>query len=756
MKVEAFVVRGMHCASCAAIIEKKLKILDGVISCSVNYATEKAQIEYDPKKITISDMNNEVSKLGYSLVPQELTVSISSGQKQSKEDKLLELAQMRTKVLLILPLSLGLFIYVVYAVLLSVVKTLPQPPFSMEDLNKILLVVSTPVLFWAGRPFLHGVVRFAKYRVANMDTLVGIGTSTAYLYSVAATLFPDLFMKYSLSTETYFDVTVVIIGFILLGKYLEAKSKLKTGEAIEKLIGMQAKSALIERGGKELEVPINQVLVGDIVIVKPGQKVPVDGTIIEGYSTIDESMISGESLPVEKRVGDLVIGATLNKQGFFKFKALKVGSDTMLSQIIKMVEQAQGSKAPIQELADRISAVFVPSVLITAAVSMLGWLVIGSMFFPFSQSFSYGLVSFVGVLVIACPCALGLATPTAVITGTGRGAQKGILIKDASALEKLEKVDTVVFDKTGTLTKGVPMVTDVIGFDGFGKKDVLKFALSAEKNSEHPLAEAIVKEAAKESIDYIKPQSFQAIPGKGVEATVGGKEIIVASLRTLESRGISTTDLQQSVLDDLRDAGKTPVFVAFDGKLCGVIAIADVLKAEAASSVSKLHKMGIKTAMLTGDNARTAQAIAKLAGIDFVLSEVLPQDKAGEVKKLQDSGKKVAMVGDGVNDAPALAQSDVGIAMSTGTDVAIEAASITLIGGDLTKLVQAIDLSKITMAVIKQNLFFAFIYNIVGIPLAAGLLYPFFGVMLNPAFAGAAMALSSVSVVTNSLRLKRV
>lgn len=777
-------IKGMRCASCASVIEKKVGKVEGVKSCSVNYGTEKAQIVYDPNLVSIDKMNFEISKLGYSMsdlsgadkvldntghhslvlvdsspitdpsltssTPRHSMSTSSSG----KDEKLIELKNLRSKLIVVLPVSMILFVYVTYDILRMVLAFIPITPIGMDTLNKFLFLISSFVMFWAGKPFIDGVIRFIKYRVSNMDTLIGIGTLTSYVYSSFVTLFPSVMTKYSLPTDTYFDVSIVIIGFVLLGKYLEARSKIKTGEDIEKLIGLQAKTALVLRSGEEVEIPIDQVVIKDIVIIKPGQKIPVDGKITEGYSTVDESMISGESMPVEKKAGDIVIGATINKQGTFMFEATKVGSDTMLSQIIQMVERAQGSKAPIQNLADRISSVFVPTVLILSILSFLAWVGIGSLYLPFSKALSLGLVSFVGVLVIACPCALGLATPTAIIVGTGKGAQKGIFIKDAKALETLHKVDTMIFDKTGTLTKGTPVVTDVITLkNDITEECILTQAGSAEKGSEHPLGDAIIKKVSEKNLTLDKPEEFEAIEGKGVRTRISNEEIIVGNLRLMEESNVDTST-SQAHIERLSGEGKTPIFVAKNFTLIGIIAIADTIKDEARDAVKALHKMGLKVAMITGDNKRTANAIASQLGIDIVLSEVLPGDKANEVQRLQEKGAIVAMVGDGVNDAPALAQSDVGIAMGTGTDVAIESADVTLLAGNLNRLIESVKLSKSTMAVIKENLVFAFAYNVLGIPIAAGILYPFFGMMLNPIFAGVAMAMSSVSVVSNSLRLK--
>jgi P-type Cu+ transporter len=745
-------VKGMHCASCSAIIMKKVSTLPGVDAITVNVATEKATISFDERTITIDHMNNEIEKLGYSFVDEE---SKSKGEDHGmhtrlnipKEDKVKELMVMKSKTQFVLPIALLVFGLMMWDITAQLFATVPNFPLPMSLFNTLSMVFASIVLFWIGQPFLQGVVKFLRYRVANMDTLIGIGTSVAYLYSLGITLFPNIRTNLGLPETTYFDVTIVVIGFVILGKYLEARSKLRTGEAIEKLIGLQAKTALLWRDGKEVEVPIDEVQIGDILIVKPGSKIPVDGTIIEGYSSIDESMITGEPIPVDKKVGDFVVGATINKQGNFKFKATKIGSDTMLAQIIKMVEDAQGSRAPIQALADRISSVFVPTVLGIAVLTIILWLTIGTQAFGFSTALSYGIYSFVSVLVIACPCALGLATPTAIIVGVGKGAEHGILIRNAEALEKLSHVDTVVLDKTGTITKGKPEVTDIIALDSvWSVKDILRISASIEKLSEHPLADAVVTKASDEKVILDTVTNFQAQEGVGVAGSIGGKHISIHKP--------TKNDMEETKIQELQTQGKTVVIVEVDKKKVGLIALSDTVKEESKEMIDKLHSRNIKVIMLTGDNPVAARYIADLVGIDEVMAEVLPQEKRGKIQELQNNGGIVAMVGDGINDAPALVQADVGIAMGTGTDVAIESAGITLLGGDVAKIAQAIKLSKITMRGIKQNLFWAFIFNVVGIPLAAGLFYPVFGWLLNPAFAGFAMAMSSVTVVGNSLRIK--
>lgn len=765
-------VIGMHCASCSSTITRRLKKLSGVEDVRVNYGTEKATIAYDPAVVSLESMNDEIKKLGYSLSPPQLhdmvSHGISDGKQmsgmdhtahlglgQSKEQKLKELEKQKQSIEVLLPISLFLFGLTTWDILSAVITQFPPNPFPMSILNPILFFVSTIILLFPGRIFLEGVKRFIVYRVANMDTLVGIGTLAAYSYSTFTTLFPTLATSLRFPLHSYFDVSIVIIGFILFGKYLEARSKLQTGEAIEKLLGLQAKTALVERDGKEIEIPIEQVVVGDVFRVKPGAKVAVDGVVVSGESSIDESMITGESMPIVKREGDSVIGGTINSHGVLRIKATKVGNETMLSQIISMVESAQGSKAPIEAIADKVSSIFVPIVLVVAVLALVVWIGAGMIgILPFSEGLSKGVVALIGVLVIACPCALGLATPTAIIVGTGKGASKGILIKDASSLEMLHKVRTVLFDKTGTLTQGKPQVTDVLVTGDQSESRVLQVAASLEHNSSHPLGEAIVVHASKRELPHLPVDDFTTIEGKGIQAKIDGKLVLVGNDRFMEEHGITIDRLSST--HELRTQGKTMVFIAQDAKLIGALAIADVVKAESKQAIQSLKRMNIHTAMVTGDHQDVANAIARELGIQTVFAGVLPADKANKVKELQSSKNIVAFVGDGINDAPALAQADVGIAMGTGTDVAIEAADITLLAGDVQKLLSAIKLSRQTFAVIKQNLFWAFAYNVIGIPIAAGLLYPLFGISLNPVFAGAAMALSSVSVVTNSLRLKRI
>jgi Cu+-exporting ATPase len=583
-----------------------------------------------------------------------------------------------------------------------------------------------------------------------MNTLIAVGTMAAYLYSVAATLFPSFFQKAGIAPAAYFDTSAFIIALILFGRVLEARAKGQTSEAIKKLMGLQPKTARIARDGSETDIPIEEVQVGDLIIVRPGERIPVDGIVEEGRSSVDESMITGESMPLRKAPGDEVIGATLNKTGSFRFRATKVGKDTALAQIIKLVQDAQGSKAPIQRLADVISGYFVPVVITLAIATFIIWFDFGP-----SPSLTFALLNFVAVLIIACPCALGLATPTAVMVGTGKGAEHGILIKGGESLETIHKVDTILIDKTGTLTKGEPELTDIVPSPSFSEDELLGLAAAAEKRSEHPLGEAILKEAQAKNVPIEEAEDFRAIEGHGVEARTNGRKVILGNVKLMGEEGIDISAWEKKA-EELSAEGKTVIYAAVEGKAAGLLAVADTLKENSAEAVEKLKKLGLDVVMLTGDHPRTAEAISRKAGIEKVISEVLPEDKVHEIKKIQGTGRKVAMVGDGINDAPALAQADVGISIGTGTDVAMEASDITLIRGDLRAVVSAIELSKKTIKVIKQNLFWAFFYNVVGIPVAAGILYPFFHILLNPIIASAAMAFSSVSVVSNSLRLRRV
>jgi len=737
-----FPVGGMTCASCVARVEQALASVPGVISAGVNLASEKATVEYIDG-VNPADLKRAVREAGYEPgdeagTPEDVAVT-ARREVRSSRNRLIVAA-----VLAALVMALGFL-----------------PPFAGQPY--LLWALATPVQFWAGLGFYRGMWGALKHRTTDMNTLIAVGTSAAYLYSVAALLFPAFFTGGGLMPHLYFDTSATIIALILLGRFLEARAKGQTSEAIKKLIGLQPGTALVIRGGKEEEIPVDAVQVGDLILVRPGERLPVDGVVREGYSTIDESMITGESIPVEKKGGDEVTGATVNRTGSFKYEATRVGKDTTLARIVRLVEEAQGSKAPIQHLADVIASYFVPAVIGIAIITFIVWSVTGP-----SPAFTYALFNFIAVLIIACPCALGLATPTAIMVGMGKGAENGILIRSAEALQKAHRIDTVLLDKTGTLTIGQPGVTDVIAINPYSEQEVLRLAAEVEHNSEHPLGEAIVKEAVKRGLALSDTVAFNAIPGQGVEAQAEGKRLLVGNLKLLQERGLSFHGLEEKAAS-LRAQGKTVMFLGVDNGVAGVIALADTIKPESRALVSALRGMGIETVMVTGDNQRTAEAIARQAGITRVLAEVLPEYKAGEAKKLQQAGKVVAMVGDGINDAPALAQADVGIAIGTGTGVAMETGDITLIGGDLKGIVTAIALSKRTMRTIKQNLFWAFAYNVALIPVAAGVLFPAFaqgGVpaglrfilgeygFLNPILAAFAMAISSITVVSNSLRLR--
>jgi len=789
MRTENYKVKGMHCASCSSIIEKTFKKIPGVQSAEVNYGTEKAKVSFDPSKTNPYDLSKHIEPFGYSLeiaATADISTPLTAGEmgmsadehaehlglNQSKKEKLAEVADMKTKVFSAIPLAIFAAFVMGWDILAKYGFVSEMGYVVKEFFHHLLPLFATYILFVVGKPYLLGFYRFLRYGKANMDTLIGIGTVAAFLYSFAVTAFEETLRPFINVDYQYYDVTIVVITFIALGKYLEARSKIKTGDAIEKLLNLQAKTALVIREGKEIEISVNEVQHGDLIIVKPGAKIPVDGVITDGSSFVDESMVTGEPMPVQKKIGDSIVSGTINTSGSFTFKATKVGSETLLAQIIKMVEDAQGSKAPIQALADKISSVFVPIVLGIAFLTLGAWLIVGSQYLGFSQALSFGLVSFVGILVIACPCALGLATPTAIIVGVGKGAKEGILIKDAATLEKLHKVNTVVVDKTGTITKGKPTLVDIqnlskgltLGILERSDLELVSILASLEKKSEHPIAHAIVNyvedpvRAQENNIPISEATEFSAIggsayggEGRGIKGKINGTEYFVGNAKLVSDLNLS---FDASKLNEFTSQGKTPVILATSEKVLGFVMVADEIKTESVEAIKNLHKLGIKVVMLTGDDEKAAKYIGSLVGIDDVVAHVLPQDKLEKIKELQSQGRVVAMAGDGVNDAPALAQADVGIAMGTGTDVAIESAGITLLSGDISKLVKAIKLSKITMRGIKQNLFWAFIYNIVGIPLAAGIFYPIFGWLLNPVFAGFAMAMSSVSVVSNSLRIK--
>lgn len=752
-------VKGMHCASCASIIERTVKKIDGVENISVNNGTENAKISFNTEKTSPEIFNQKLEPLGYSLVLQtaeEMGMTANEhaehlGLSQSKKEKLAEVADMQTKVMAAIPLAIFSIIVMGWDIFAQFGVVSKMSIVVYEFVHHLLPIFATYILFVVGKPYLLGFYRFLRYGKANMDTLIGIGTCAAFLYSFVITAFEGPLRPFLNVEHTYYDVTIVVIAFITLGKYLEVKAKIKTGDAIEKLLNLQAKTAIVIRGGKEQEISINQVVHGDQIIVKPGSRIPVDGTIMDGSSFVDESMVTGEPMPVEKKNGDMVVAGTINTTGSFTFQATKVGSETLLARIIKMVEDAQGSRAPIQKLADKISAVFVPIVIALAFIALGAWLFFGIGAFGFAQALSYGLVSFVGILVIACPCALGLATPTAIIVGVGKGAGEGILIKDAATLEKLHKVNTVVVDKTGTITKGKPELISVQNVSALPEEKLLSILATLESKSEHPIAHAVLEYAKSKKVPLESLSHFEAIKGKGVKAVIDGTEYFAGNIKLISDLGLS---FDSKKIEGEAAQGKTPIILATKEAVLSVVIVADAIKPEAVEAVKNLHKLGIKVIMLTGDHKSTAIAIAKEVGIDDVVAEVLPEDKLKKIKELQNQGRIVAMAGDGINDAPALAQADVGIAMGTGTDVAIETAGITLLNGDISKLVKAIRLSKLTMRGIKQNLFWAFIYNIIGIPLAGGLFFPIFGWLLNPIFAGLAMAFSSVSVVANSLRLK--
>jgi len=749
----------MHCASCASIIERTLKKVEGVESVAVNYGTETAKVTFDNAKTNHQHLSQKIEPLGYSLAaPAQTAASMGMsegehaahlGLSQSKQEKLAEIAAMKRMVLSAIPLAV-FSVFVMGWEIFAQFAVLPAVPFVWEEFfHHLLPLMATYMLFVVGKPYLLGFYRFLRHGAANMDTLIGMGTLAAFIYSVAVISFEEALRPFINVESTYFDVTIIVITFIALGKYLEAQAKVKTGDAIEKLLNLQAKTALVIRDGKEVEIPVDQVLHGDLIVVKPAGRIPVDGVLTEGSSYVDESMITGEPMPVKKSVGDTVVGGTMNTSGAFTFKATKVGSETMLARIVKMVEEAQGSRAPIQALADKISAVFVPVVLVLAFLALASWLVVGAQYLGFAQALAYGLTSFIGILVIACPCALGLATPTAIIVGVGKGAKEGILIKDAATLEKLHKVNVILVDKTGTITRGKPELVSLKNLSDKSDTDIIAILASLENKSEHPIAHAVVNYAKEKNIALLPVEQFEVIKGKGLGGVVSGVEYRVGSEKLARELGAEFGSLEKDTSE-----GKTPVILAVNGKALAVVMVADQLKPEAVQAVKDLHALGISVVMVTGDDRNTAQFIAKQVGIDEVVAEVLPEDKMEKIKELQASGKIVAMAGDGVNDAPALAQADVGIAMATGTDVAIESAGITLLHGDISKLVKAVRLSKMTMRGIRQNLFWAFIYNIVGIPLASGILFPIFGWLLSPVFAGFAMAGSSVSVVGNSLRLK--
>lgn len=733
-------IQGMHCAACVQQIEKELAGLPGVLAVSVNLATERASIEYVPGAAEVADFKRAVRAAGYTPldIPEEETGSDLEADLRAREYR-----RLRTR-----------FIFGVIIALVVMVGSRHNGVPGLDQLSDqtvfyALFAFALPMMFWVGLPFHAGFVSALRRKTSDMNTLISVGTMAAFLYSTAVTFLPDSLSEAGQELDVYYDTAAMIITFILLGRLLEARAKGRTTDSIRKLMGLRPATARVVREEAEVEIPIGEVQIGDVVQVRPGERIPVDGTVRDGHSYVDESMITGESMPVEKGAGAEVVGGSINKTGSFRFEALRVGKDTVLAQIVRLVQEAQASKAPIQRLADRVAGVFVPTVVSLALVSFLVWFVAAQ------ESFVFSLLIFVAVLIIACPCALGLATPTAIMVGTGKGAELGVLVKGGEALETAHRIDTVVFDKTGTLTQGTPRITDVIPLDGSDAGRLLTLAASVERNSEHPLGEAIVQAAIDRGLDFDDSEDFEAVPGRGVRARTGGKQVLLGNPELLKREGwsLGAADAQW---DALSADGKTPVLVGVDGRAAGILALADTLKEGSADAVKQLQGMGLEVVMLSGDNRVTAEAIAGKIGIDRVIAEVLPDEKAEAIRKLQLEGSVVAMVGDGINDAPALAQADVGIAIGTGTDVAMETSDITLMRGDLRGVVTAMWISKRTMRTIKQNLFWAFFYNSVGIPIAAGALYPVWDILLDPMYASAAMAASSVSVVTNSLRLRRL
>ncbi len=737
-------VEGMHCAACVGKVEQALKAVPGVREATVNLATERATVVFDAAAAGMPAMRDAVAAAGYEIPdvpPREAGTDEADRARDAETQR--EQRSLRLKFIVGAVLSAPLVIG-------AMPDLFPSGPVWLRD-PRVLLALATPVQFWVGWRFHRGFVRDLRYRSASMNALVSIGTNAAYFFSLALTIWPHALMDLGHAGRmTYYETAAVIITLVVLGRWLEARARGRTSEAIRRLVGLAPRTARVLRDGSDVDVPVDAVIAGDLVRVRPGERLPVDGMVVEGASTIDESMLTGESLPVEKTPGATVFGGTVNRIGTFVFRAMRVGGETTVAQIIRLVEEAQGSRAPIQRFADRVAAIFVPVVLGIAALTFAGWWRFGP-----EPAVLFALTNAVAVLVIACPCAMGLATPTAIMVGTGRGAEHGVLIRSAEALELLHRVRTVVLDKTGTLTVGRPIVTDLVPAEGVSENDLLALAAAAEQGSEHPLGEAIMTRAKELGLAIAPVSEFSAVSGQGVDALAADGRILLGNARMMAARGVDVSTLDDAATR-LAGDGKTAVYVAFSGQGQGVIAVADVLKPEAPAAVASLRRMGLEVIMLTGDGRLTAQAIARQAGIERVLAEVLPQDKAGTIKHLQSDGRLVAMIGDGINDAPALAQADVGIAMGSGTDVAIEAADVTLMRGDLRGAVAAIELSRRTIRVIKENLVWAFGYNVLLIPVAAGVLYPFWGILLSPILAGAAMAFSSVSVVTNSLRLKRV
>ncbi|MBW4679378.1 MAG: heavy metal translocating P-type ATPase [Microcoleus vaginatus WJT46-NPBG5] len=738
-------LRGMSCASCASAIEEAIKSVPGVVECQVNFAMEQTRVQYDSTQTALEEIQQAVDDAGYSALPAQAQEMVTGEDDAEKAAHLAESQDLQCKILVGGIISIVLVVGSLPAML---GLNLPLIPAWLHN-SWLQLLLTLPVQFWCGKSFYVTAWKALKRHNATMDTLVALGTSAAFFYSVFATILPEFFTSQGLMPDVYYEPAAVIITLILLGRHLENRARGQTSEAIRQLIGLQAKTARLTRDHQEFDVPIEEVKIGDVVLVRPGEKIPVDGKIIEGYSTIDEAMVTGESVPVKKQPSDEVIGSTINKTGSFKFRATRVGKDTVLAQVVKLVQQAQGSKAPIQRLADQVTRWFVPAVIAVAIATFIIW-------FNVMGNITLATIATVGVLIIACPCALGLATPTSVMVGTGKGAENGILIKDAASLELAHTIQTIVLDKTGTLTQGKPTVTDFVTVNGTANQNELKLlrlAASVERNSEHPIAEAVVRYAKSQEVQLTDVENFEAIAGSGVQGIISGRLVQIGTQRWMEELGIETKSLEQHQVI-WEASGTTVIWIAVEQQIEGLMAIADALKPSSPGVVRALQRLGLEVVMLTGDNWQTAEAIAGEVGIKRVFAQVRPDQKAAKIQALQREGKVVAMVGDGINDAPALAQADVGIAIGTGTDVAIAASDITLISGDLQGIVTAIELSRATIQNIRQNLFFAFIYNVAGIPIAAGVLFPVFGWLLNPMIAGAAMAFSSVSVVTNALRLR--
>lgn len=738
-------IQGMHCGSCVSTLEEALQKTPGVLSAGVNLATGQARVEYLPGLVDLAGLTAAIEAAGYTA--GQAPAASEAGIDREEQTQAREYRDLMRKFWFATIISVPVIVFSYPDFFPGIRDWLPKGSDTLRLVWGILGLITIPVLAWSASQFFTGAWAALKHRQANMHTLISIGISAAWLYSTVAVLFPGIFPSKELA-EVFYDVTAVVTALVVLGLALELKAKGRTSEAIKKLIGLQARTARVERSGVEVDIPVEEVLTGDSVIVRPGEKVPVDGEILEGNSTLDESMITGESIPVEKGPGDEVIGATMNQHGRFKFRATKVGKDTALAQIIRLVQDAQGSKAPIQRIVDRVSHYFVPTVMILAVTAGVVWYLLGP-----EPAFAYAMIVFVTTLIIACPCALGLATPTSLTVGIGKAAEQGILIRSGDALQTAQGLQAVVLDKTGTITKGKPELTDVVADNGFDEAEVLLLAAAIERNSEHPLASAIIEGAKVQRLVLPEVLNFQAIPGFGVEATVNGRQVLLGNARLMADRGIELGRLEAESRR-LADDGKTPMYLAVDTTAAGIIAAADTVKEDSLAAIKALKGLGLEVVMLTGDNRRTAEAISRQVGVDRVLSEVLPQDKAHEIQKLQLEGKKVGMVGDGINDAPALAQADIGFAIGTGTDVAIEAADVTLISGSLKGVVTAIAVSKATMRNVRQNLFGAFIYNTLGLPVAMGLLYPFTGLLLSPILAAAAMAFSSLTVVTNANRLR--